>query len=378
MFGERLKNGKGITKNNKVFFGNNIYVKLVPLRNYVVFACMALVFTGLLSSFRPNHKSSTSLVNGLPQIEFVKKIWEDAPHNAFTDLTFFKGHWYCVFREAASHHSKDGNGVIRIIRSTDTETWESVHIIQDEKFDLRDPKLAITPKGRLMVNFFGVPMPDSATIASGSLLSKQFESRMVTSNNGEKWGNHHKLNLTNELAWRVTWHKGIAYTITYQPNGGVTLYKSTNGVDFKLVSKLPLKGFPNEASIAFMPDDKMVAMIREEEKPNRTYVGECLPPYTDWKFTETPKFSGGPNILKLPDNNLLATFRQYENGVGKLWLGKLDNQKVTEIIDIKSFGDCGYAGMHWKDDALWMSYYSTHEQKTSIYLAKIKFNPLKN
>jgi hypothetical protein len=27
----------------------------------------------------------------------------------------------------------------------------------------------------------------------------------------------------------------------------------------------------------------------------------------------------------------------------------------------------------WHDDLLWMSYYASHEGKTSIYLAKIKF-----
>ena len=31
-------------------------------------------------------------------------------------------------------------------------------------------------------------------------------------------------------------------------------------------------------------------------------------------------------------------------------------------------------GLVWHDNLLWMSYYSSHEGKTSIYLAKIKLD----
>jgi len=52
------------------------------------------------------HLTSLSLA-GQPPIELevveVKKIWDKAPHNAFTDLTRFKDQWYLAFREAASH-----------------------------------------------------------------------------------------------------------------------------------------------------------------------------------------------------------------------------------------------------------------------------------
>ena len=41
----------------------------------------------------------------------VRKIWDKAPHSAFTDLAFFEGRWYCTFRAAKSHASygDDGN-----------------------------------------------------------------------------------------------------------------------------------------------------------------------------------------------------------------------------------------------------------------------------
>jgi hypothetical protein len=44
----------------------------------------------------------------------------------------------------------------------------------------------------------------------------------------------------------------------------------------------------------------------------------------------------------------------------------------TPELTFPSGGDTSYAGLVWHDGLLWMSYYSSHEGKTSIYLAKIK------
>ncbi len=41
-------------------------------------------------------------------------------------------------------------------------------------------------------------------------------------------------------------------------------------------------------------------------------------------------------------------------------------------LTLKSGGDTSYAGLVWYDGLLWMSYYSSHEGKSAIYLAKIK------
>ena len=101
-----------------------------------------------------------------PVLVESRRIWDKAPHNAFTDLIRFKDRWYCVFREAEGHGSQDG--VLRVITSPDGANWKSAALIrltpQDfghlqpkvppkgERMDLRDPKLCITPDGRLMLS----------------------------------------------------------------------------------------------------------------------------------------------------------------------------------------------------------------------------------
>ena len=53
----------------------------------------------------------------------VKKIWDRAPHNAFTDLIRFQDRWFCVFREGKNHVSPDG--ALRVLTSPDGVKWES-------------------------------------------------------------------------------------------------------------------------------------------------------------------------------------------------------------------------------------------------------------
>jgi hypothetical protein len=60
-----------------------------------------------------------------PSIELieVRKIWDEAPHNAFTDLIRYRDEWFCAFREGRNHVSADG--AIRILSSTDGVAWVS-------------------------------------------------------------------------------------------------------------------------------------------------------------------------------------------------------------------------------------------------------------
>jgi hypothetical protein len=44
-------------------------------------------------------------------------------------------------------------------------------------------------------------------------------------------------------------------------------------------------------------------------------------------------------------------------------------------LTLPSGGDTSYPGLAWHDGLLWMSYYSSHEGKAAIYLAKVKLPP---
>jgi len=83
------------------------------------------------------------------EIVEVKKIWDRAPHNAFTDLIWWNGRFWCVFRQGRGHVSADGK--IRVLVSKDADVWEPTALVVLEGYDLRDPHVSITPDNRLML-----------------------------------------------------------------------------------------------------------------------------------------------------------------------------------------------------------------------------------
>ena len=102
-------------------------------------------------------------------------------------------------------------------------------------------------------------------------------------------------------------------------------------------------------------------------------LGTSIPPYTDWKWRDLNLRIGGPNMIQLPDGRILAVTRLYNGGTrtSLSWLDP-DNAKLTEVLKLPSGGDTSYAGSVSHEGLLWISYYSSHQGKTSIYLAKVK------
>jgi hypothetical protein len=73
------------------------------------------------------------------------------------------------------------------------------------------------------------------------------------------------------------------------------------------------------------------------------------------------------------DGRIVAAARRYGKSLWTSlnWLD-LTEGKLAEFLALPSKGDTGYAGICWHDDVLWISYYSSHEERTSIYLAKAR------
>jgi hypothetical protein len=81
---------------------------------------------------------------------------------------------------------------------------------------------------------------------------------------------------------------------------------------------------------------------------------------------------GGPQVLFLPDGRLLAAVRLYDAKpyTALCWIDP-EAGALTEALRLPSGGDTSYAGLAYHEGQVWVSYYSSHEGKTSIYLAKV-------
>ncbi|MEO2045084.1 MAG: sialidase family protein [Pirellulales bacterium] len=302
-----------------------------------------------------------------PVLVEVKRIWDQAPHNAFTDLIRFKDRWYCVFREGKSHISPDG--ALRVISSADGKKWESAALIESENSDLRDAKITVNPDGQLMLA--GAETWDKPTT--------KFQSLVWFSTDGKRWSEKHEVGDRDNWLWRITWHKGTAYGVGYgcgSDNQCVRLFKSQDGKSFDtLIDKMAVEGtYPNESSMVFLPDDTCYCLLRQDGQPNSGYVGKSHPPYTEWNWKKLGVRIGGPHMIRLPNGRFVAVVRLYDSPVrtSVCWLDP-EKGTLTEALKLPSGGDTSYAGMVWHDEMLWISYYSSHEAKTSIYLAKVKF-----
>ena len=303
----------------------------------------------------------------------VKKIYDQSPHAAFTDLTVFKNFLYCVFREGTGHvPGKTGSdGTIRVLRSKNGKTWDNVAFIKSQGIDLRDPKITVTPQGLLMINMGG------SVYAQGEL--KSVSSMVSFSNDGKIFSTPQKINIDPSIAtsrdwlWRVTWHEQKAFGKVYQFDSGKTgfhLVASDNGLSYTLIKTFDLTGSPNETTIRF-DGTKMLALVRREKENKLGNIGMAEFPYTQWTWQELPIRIGGPNFLKVGDEFLMAT-RKYGDET-KTVIGKISSSgQWAELFVLPSGKDTSYPGMAIFKNKLFVSYYSGHEEKTSIYLASFK------
>ena len=304
----------------------------------------------------------------------VNKIWDRAPHSAFTDLARWNERFYCAFREGRGHVSTDGR--IRILQSKDGNAWESAALIALEGYDLRDAHLSVTPDGRLMLLGGAAPRKkDNQSAPTGTFV--------CFSKDGRQWTEPRIEVEPGRWLWCVTWHKGKAYGVSYAAGERMPyleLLVSENGVDYKChVDKLYGTGYPTEVTLRFDTDDTCYALVRRDrrgEEKSSALLGVSQPGYKKWRWHDLGDgFNGfgGPNFIRIPGGHWIGAGRMHDGGVHTA-LTYVDVEKgtMTRLLKLPSGRDTSYPGLVWYEGMLYVSYYSGHEGKTSIYLAKLK------
>lgn len=328
------------------------------------FQIVAFLFLPILISAQnsPEHDAILS----------VERIWDRAAHNAFTSLIDFKGTLYAAFREGNGHVS-DINGSIRVIASEDGQNWHSVAHLFEQGVDFRDPQLSITPDYRIMLNIGG------SIYTEGKLTSM---SPKVSFSNSEGKSFSKAQNVTLDTAiktgtdwlWRATWHKGKVYAGVYQPKKerSVQLVVSDDGINYTFITTFDIiEG--NETTLRFNKNNQMIAVVRRGGGNNGA-IGTSAPPYKTWKWNALEKQLGGPDLILLENDVMLCATREYLPSKQQTIISKVElSGKTTKLLTLPSAGDCSYPGLLMQNDTLLVSYYSSHEEKTAIYLARIAY-----
>jgi len=323
-----------------------------------------------------------SCVLGAPPVSVemvgVKKIWDQAPHNAFTDLVRWNNSFYCAFREGRGHVSTDGK--IRILQSKEADTWASAALVSLEGYDLRDAHLSMTPDNKLMLLGGAAPRPkDNQSAPTGSFVAFSID--------GTQWTEPRIVVEPGRWLWCVTWYKGRAYGVSYTAGQGspnLELLTSDDGITFRsLVPKLYSEGRPGEVTLRFDTSDTCYALVRRDklgDQPYSAILGVSKDDYTQWQWHDLgPEFNafGGPNFIQIPGGYWLAAGRMHDGGAHTaICYLDVQNGTMTRLLKLPSGGDTSYPGLVWYNDVLYMSYYSSHEAKTGIYLAKLKIQSM--
>ncbi len=338
------------------------------------FALTALFFLSLTFSLTAQTPAA--------EIVSVQKIWDKGQHNAFTDLIRFQNLFFCCFRESTAHVG--GDGVIRIFISSSGDTWVDYATVAEKGTDLRDPKFEITPDGKRLYLLCG------GSIYEGTEL-KGKRPRYATSIDGKVWTPTQKLLSEGDWLWRTTVNPadkkfyGVSYN-THPTTGGpkseaewsLKSYTSADGSVWQLSSIMQVPGQPNETTLRFLKDGSALALVRREGGDRKGAIGIAQAPYREWKWTQLSVPVGGPNFIELPDGSLVAGSRGFGKTPGPhMVLFKMTPTSLEPLLELPSGGDCSYPGLCWHDGHLWVSYYSSHEGKSSIYVAKVKMSGVK-
>jgi len=305
-------------------------------------------------------------------------------YEAFTDLVKFKDKYYISFREGDSHVWDADNraqGHTKVIMSEDCENWTLVLDQNEPGIDLRDPKLSITPDGRLMIIAGGSKYGDRTVV--GDCLGRL--PRVSFSEDGQNFTEPVPIVLDqptgNDWLWRVTWKgkKGYGFVKGDQ----YVLFKTKDGKNYKAVTamnKLSTGALGDETTLRFLKDGTMLLLGRTKDTSKYLRVGHGIwgvskPPYTQWKVKEVPMGFGGPNFVVVDDSYcIVATRWMAESGHVTVLLKSDLEGNMTPVCVLPSggeIGNCSYPGLLVEDNELKVSYYSQHEtEQPAIYFVK--------
>jgi hypothetical protein len=308
----------------------------------------------------------------------ARKIWDQAPHNAFTRLVRFRDQWFCTFREA-DQHVPGRNGTVRILRSADGDKWESAALLAEANVDLRDPKIMATPDGRLMLLMGGSVYDGADGAARRKLVTAR--PRVAFSRDGREWTAPRAVLSDGQWLWDLAWHGGAGYGFSYSVRGPgekprLTLVKTADGLAYETVCDAAIPDEPNEAAIAFRPDGTLLTLVRRERGDKHAWFGRSKPPYTHWDWADSGRIAQGPALLVAGDGRVFYAGRDYPDK-DKTVFGEVTDGRCAPLLTLPSGGgDTGYPGLvQAPDGVIWVSYYARHEGKAAIYLARIRVGP---
>lgn len=340
----------------------------------------------------------------MAKIEWVRRIYEDGWHNAFTDFQFFKGRYYICFRNGLSHVSPEGKAVV--IASDDLVEWRRAGVPVNTTGDDRDPHMIAT-EDRLFVYAGNVTRPDP--VPHGDEGPRLIRSVCSVSEDGTTWTEPRQVYRDGYWLWGIGRGNDRFYGLAYGNEPAewnrkpteLHLLQSADGLDWERVSVVTRNG--SEATFRITDAGTMRIAIRGGDD-NRFTMASADPPYTDWRLQDMGYVIPAPRLVEAGGREYVIGRQHLREPSGpggsgepggpgdaddpgriverrtSIW--RVEEDRVIHVLDLPSGGDTSYVGaVRYEDGALLLSYYSQHEVDTgekhflypaNIYLAKVR------
>lgn len=304
----------------------------------------------------------SQIANG--QVIKNTKIWQGHKYASFTSLEYFKGYLYCAFREANSHYDVNGNdnGSITILKSRSGRTWSKHCVIKEAGYDLRDPKLSITPNNELMLLVQKVKYESGESIVRQSMVGmvpavKSRQVKLVPINVIPT--------IKKNWLWDVTWINDEACGFIYTDR--FCYVSSPDGFNYTIKETPNITSMPTEAAI-LKYGEYVYSLLRR----NGNAFWGCLSNSGSWRWNEMNQRIDCP-VLVATSNGIIAAARTWVASKPSVSLLRISPQDgaAKNIIELSSSSDCGYPGVVYREPYLYVSYYQGDNISSSIYLAKI-------
>jgi lysophospholipase L1-like esterase len=341
-----------------------------------------------------------------------------AKHNGFTDLTYFEGEFYVVFRSGVTHGTRGllGGRTI-VLRSPDGIAWVREATLQVEAFvETRDPKF-LHVGDRLMVYAvshelrgaaYGMIQYGFERLGPGKW-SRPFECAPCTFWRPRRWRDHYVM---------------AGYDGKFDGEGNchleVNLFWSADGRHWNKAS--PILDLSREGSETdlLVEDDRLMAFSRtKDESRDGMVIATYIPSENRWEAVPSGRLIHAPCVFKAGERTMVvgrycsqsderfrelradwnafnygaeseslhvdpARIEAYHHGL-RTGIFVMDGARPRLVMELLSGGDCGYPGVAQYGDEILISDYSMHEYyprierpgdwntPCDIYVSRIRF-----
>ena len=315
----------------------------------------------------------------------VRRVFHNGEHNAFTDMTVYRGRFYLTFRSCPDGHGVHPTSSILVLASGDGGAWRQVHRFRVPRRDTRDPHFLVF-QDRLFVYsgtwYCGDGPPERPEM-------NQHLGYAAWTDDGEGWNGPTMLEGTyGHYVWRAASHGGRAYLCGRRKREFVetgagerdsvvesALLESDDGLVWRKLG-LFQKEYGNETAFLFEPDDSILAVARGGGRRN-AQICRARPPYHTSERRDLDRYIGGPLLARWGERYLVGG-RRLLPGKPVTSLYWLTGDHLEEFAVLPSGGDNSYPGFIELSPArALISYYSSHERDaagnpiTAIYLAEL-------